>query len=81
MCISLSQAAGEGINTHNHAATLSLGKPGVLHGSYSYVLTEPNGEIMGTHSISAGWVSWPGLPLEPCCPCYVSSLPSCTRSR
>jgi tryptophan synthase beta chain len=48
------EAAGEGIETGRHAATLSAGVPGVLHGMRSYVLQDAGGQIMPTHSISAG---------------------------
>jgi tryptophan synthase beta chain len=48
------EAGGEGLNTDKHAATLTLGVPGVLHGSYSYVLQDGHGQVMDAHSISAG---------------------------
>ena len=51
------EAGGEGIETGQHAARfadLRLGRPGVLHGTYTYVLQDPDGQIAGTHSISAG---------------------------
>jgi tryptophan synthase beta chain len=48
------EAAGEGIETGRHAATLSAGKRGVLHGMRSYVLQDEHGQITETHSISAG---------------------------
>jgi tryptophan synthase beta chain len=48
------EAAGEGVDTGKHAATLGKGKPGVLHGMRSYVLQDAGGQITETHSISAG---------------------------
>jgi tryptophan synthase beta chain len=48
------EAAGCGINTQKHAATLSKGTPGVLHGSFSYLLQDKNGQVELAHSISAG---------------------------
>src|SRR4051794_41050430 len=57
------EAAGRGLNTHEHAATLSAGRPGVLHGSYSYVLQDDNGQIIEAHSISAG-LDYPGTGPE-----------------
>lgn len=57
------EAAGDGIETGRHAATLTAGSPGVLHGSRSYVLQDENGQIVGTHSISAG-LDYPGVGPE-----------------
>lgn len=48
------EAAGEGIETGRHSATLAGGRPGVLHGTRTYLLQDPAGQIMETHSISAG---------------------------
>ncbi|MCX7945511.1 MAG: tryptophan synthase subunit beta [Hydrogenophilus sp.] len=48
------EAAGEGIETGRHAASLTAGRPGVLHGNRTYVLQDENGQIAATHSISAG---------------------------
>ncbi|MCS7231778.1 MAG: tryptophan synthase subunit beta [Elusimicrobiota bacterium] len=48
------EAAGKGINTNMHAATLAKGKVGILHGMKTYVLTDDNGQVTPTHSISAG---------------------------
>jgi tryptophan synthase beta chain len=51
------EAGGEGIASGKHAARFAdprLGRPGVLHGTYTYVLQDPNGQILNTHSISAG---------------------------
>src|SRR5690606_28599029 len=47
------EAAGEGIETGHHAASLSAGRPGVLHGNRTYVLCDDDGQIIETHSVSA----------------------------
>jgi tryptophan synthase beta chain len=57
------EAAGEGVATGRHAATLSAGRVGVLHGSKSYVLTDDDGQILPAHSISAG-LDYPGVGPE-----------------
>ncbi len=57
------EAAGFGIQTGKHAATLSAGRPGILHGSYSYVLQSDDGQILPAHSISAG-LDYPGVGPE-----------------
>jgi tryptophan synthase beta chain len=57
------EAAGHGIATGQHAATLSAGRPGVLHGAYSYVLQDAAGQILPAHSISAG-LDYPGVGPE-----------------
>jgi tryptophan synthase beta chain len=57
------EASGLGLDTSKHAATLCKGTPGVLHGSMSYVLQDDNGQIMETHSISAG-LDYPGVGPE-----------------
>jgi tryptophan synthase beta chain len=57
------EAAGEGIATGRHAATLGAGRVGVLHGSKSYVLVRPDGQIAHAHSISAG-LDYPGVGPE-----------------
>ncbi len=57
------EAAGEGIGTGRHAATLSAGSLGVLHGSKSYVLQDANGQINEAHSVSAG-LDYPGVGPE-----------------
>jgi tryptophan synthase beta chain len=57
------EAAGEGIATGRHAATLGAGRVGVLHGSKSYVLTRDDGQIAHAHSISAG-LDYPGVGPE-----------------
>ncbi|MCS7228295.1 MAG: tryptophan synthase subunit beta, partial [Endomicrobia bacterium] len=48
------EAAGKGINTNQHAASITKGKIGILHGMKTYVLTDKNGQVQTTHSISAG---------------------------
>ncbi|HKW83197.1 MAG TPA: tryptophan synthase subunit beta, partial [Burkholderiaceae bacterium] len=57
------EAAGEGISTGRHAASLSAGSPGVLHGNRTYLLQDANGQIIETHSISAG-LDYPGVGPE-----------------
>jgi tryptophan synthase beta chain len=57
------EAAGLGVSTGKHAATLSAGKPGVLHGSYTYALQDDEGQILPAHSISAG-LDYPGVGPE-----------------
>jgi tryptophan synthase beta chain len=57
------EAAGKGLDTQEHAASLSLGRPGILHGSYSYILHDENGQIIPAHSISAG-LDYPGVGPE-----------------
>ncbi|MEW5303297.1 MAG: hypothetical protein WDW38_001622 [Sanguina aurantia] len=57
------EAGGEGIETGKHAATLTMGTPGVLHGSYSYLLQDDDGQIIDPHSISAG-LDYPGIGPE-----------------
>ena len=57
------EAAGEGIETGRHAATLSAGKPGVLHGCLSYLLQDAAGQVAAAHSISAG-LDYPGVGPE-----------------
>ncbi|MFA5879342.1 MAG: tryptophan synthase subunit beta [Candidatus Margulisiibacteriota bacterium] len=57
------EAAGQGIDTNLHAASLGLGEPGVLHGALSYVLQDPHGQIKLAHSISAG-LDYPGVGPE-----------------
>jgi len=57
------EAAGEGVATGRHAATLGAGRVGVLHGSKSYVLSRPDGQIAHAHSISAG-LDYPGVGPE-----------------
>ena len=57
------EAAGEGIDTGHHAASLAAGRPGVLHGNHTYVLCDDDGQITETHSISAG-LDYPGVGPE-----------------
>ena len=57
------EAAGEGIATGHHAASLAAGRPGVLHGNRTYLLQDANGQIAETHSISAG-LDYPGVGPE-----------------
>ncbi len=57
------EAAGEGLDTPQHAATLSRGRHGVLHGARSYVLCDDEGQILPAHSISAG-LDYPGVGPE-----------------
>ena len=57
------EAAGEGLATGRHAASLSAGSPGVLHGNRTYLLQDANGQILETHSISAG-LDYPGVGPE-----------------
>ncbi len=57
------EAAGKGIDTNQHAATLSTGKPGVLHGNRTYLIQDENGQIIETHSVSAG-LDYPGVGPE-----------------
>lgn len=57
------EASGHGLDTDKHAASLSKGKPGVLHGSYMYLLQNEDGQIQEAHSISAG-LDYPGIGPE-----------------
>ena len=57
------EAAGRGLETGEHAATLAAGTIGVLHGAKSYVLQDKDGQILETHSISAG-LDYPGVGPE-----------------
>jgi tryptophan synthase beta chain len=57
------EAAGDGIDTPRHAATISKGTPGVLHGARSYLLQDGDGQILEAHSISAG-LDYPGVGPE-----------------
>jgi len=57
------EAAGQGLESGKHAATLVAGKPGVLHGNRTYLLQDENGQIIETHSISAG-LDYPGVGPE-----------------
>jgi tryptophan synthase beta chain len=57
------EAAGQGLASGKHSASLSAGSPGVLHGNRTYLLQDANGQIMETHSISAG-LDYPGVGPE-----------------
>ena len=57
------EAAGDGINTGRHSAPLCAGRPGVLHGNRTYLMEDDDGEIIETHSISAG-LDYPGVGPE-----------------
>jgi tryptophan synthase beta chain len=57
------EAAGEGIATGRHAASLTAGTPGVLHGNRTYLLQDAHGQIVDTHSVSAG-LDYPGVGPE-----------------
>ena len=57
------EAAGEGVHTDRHSASLTKGRPGVLHGALSYLLQDDNGQVHPAHSISAG-LDYPGVGPE-----------------
>jgi tryptophan synthase beta chain len=57
------EAAGKGIATGHHSATLTAGTPGVLHGSLSYLLQDADGQVAPAHSVSAG-LDYPGVGPE-----------------
>ncbi len=57
------EAAGAGLHGHEHAATLTRGRPGVLHGAYSYLLQDAEGQVQEAYSISAG-LDYPGVGPE-----------------
>ena len=57
------EAGGEGLSTPRHAAPLNAGSPGVLHGQHTYLMQTDDGQIMATHSISAG-LDYPGVGPE-----------------
>lgn len=57
------EAAGKGLDTDQHAATLTKGRPGVLHGNRTYLIQDDDGQIIETHSISAG-LDYPGVGPE-----------------
>lgn len=57
------EAAGDGLETGRHAAPLCAGKPGVLHGNRTYLMEDANGQIISTHSVSAG-LDYPGVGPE-----------------
>ncbi|MGE0159104.1 MAG: tryptophan synthase subunit beta [Gemmatimonadales bacterium] len=57
------EAAGEGVDSGHHSASLAAGAPGVLHGSLSYLLQDPDGQVAPAHSVSAG-LDYPGVGPE-----------------
>jgi len=57
------EAAGDGLEGHRHAASLSRGVPGVFHGALSYLLQDPDGQVQPAHSVSAG-LDYPGVGPE-----------------
>jgi tryptophan synthase beta chain len=57
------EAGGKGLETGEHAAPLSVGSPGVLHGNRTYLMQDDNGQILETHSVSAG-LDYPGVGPE-----------------
>jgi tryptophan synthase beta chain len=57
------EAGGHGLSSGQHAAPLTAGSPGVLHGSYSYLMQDGDGQVIGTHSVSAG-LDYPGVGAE-----------------
>jgi tryptophan synthase beta chain len=57
------EAGGHGVSTHQHAAPLTAGTPGVLHGNRTYLMQDADGQIMHTHSVSAG-LDYPGVGPE-----------------
>ena len=57
------EAAGEGLTSGHHSATLGAGRPGVLHGSFSYLLQDADGQVAPAHSVSAG-LDYPGVGPE-----------------
>src|SRR6185437_8610812 len=57
------EAAGDGIESGRHAAALAAGRPGVLHGSLSYLLQDEAGQVIEAHSVSAG-LDYPGIGPE-----------------
>lgn len=59
------EAAGSGVNTDKHAAAIHVGKTGVLHGAFMYLLQDDNGFVQEAHSISAG-LDYPGVGPEHC---------------
>jgi len=61
------EAAGLGLTSGKHAASISAGAPGVLHGNRTYLLQDANGQIIETHSISAGSTTPVSAPSTPTC--------------
>jgi tryptophan synthase beta chain len=77
------EAAGEGMDSGKHSASIQRGSPGVLHGNRTYVLQDDNGQVTETHSISAG-LDYPGVgPEHAFCPTLAapSTWASPTRKR
>ena len=61
--LTLVEAGGLGVHTAEHAAPLTAGKPGVLHGNRTYIMADSDGQILPTHSVSAG-LDYPGVGPE-----------------
>ena len=57
------EAGGKGLDTHGHSASLARGKPGVLHGCFSYLLQDKHGQVAATHSVAPG-LDYPGVGPE-----------------
>ncbi len=57
------EAGGKSLESGEHAAPLNAGSPGVLHGAYSYLMQDADGQVLGTHSVSAG-LDYPGVGPE-----------------
>jgi tryptophan synthase beta chain len=57
------EAGGEGIDSGRHGASLCVGSPGILHGALSYLLQDPDGQVLSTHSVAAG-LDYPGVGPE-----------------
>ena len=57
------EAAGHGLDTGKHSASITAGRPGVLHGNRTYLIQDANGQVVETHSISAG-LDYPGVGPE-----------------
>lgn len=57
------EAGGDGVETGRHAAPLTAGRPGILHGNRTYLMQDENGQVAGTHSVSAG-LDYPGVGPE-----------------
>ena len=59
------EAAGEGLDSGKHSASLQRGSPGVLHGNRTYLLQDDNGQITETHSIAPAWTTPASAPSTP----------------
>jgi tryptophan synthase beta chain len=57
------EAGGKGLETREHAAPLNAGSPGILHGAFSYLMQDEHGQVLPTHSVSAG-LDYPGVGPE-----------------